>query len=83
MLLENQPGGGEQDSFSPTLKKIHPQGGLEVAQLLGDIWLGNAEAIGRTTETSGLCHGKEVAQVTNLKRVVDHFFVKLARNLLE
>jgi len=70
MLLENQSFRRKQNAFSPTLKERHPKTGFQITHLLGDTWLRNAQAIRRATKATGLGHGEEVAQVTDLYRVL-------------
>ncbi len=61
VLLEDEPGGGEENAFPATLEKGDAQRGLEITHLLGDVRLGDAEAIGGAAETPRLRDGEEIA----------------------
>jgi hypothetical protein len=72
VFVEDVPGGGEKNAFAAALEKIDPEGKLEVAHLLGNIGLGNAEAIGGAAEAAGFGDGDKVAEMPDLKGLVNH-----------
>src|SRR5207302_4564572 len=81
VLLKNQPARGQQDSFSTALEKRHAEFRFEIAHLLGDAGLRNSQAIRRAAETAGFRDSEEVAQMSNLKRVVHGWQRDAARKM--
>ena len=72
MLLEDETGGSEEDSFSFPLKKRHAQACLQIPHLLRNTGLRDAEPIRRATEAARFRDREEVAQMSNGERIVRH-----------
>jgi hypothetical protein len=72
MLFKNVTGVGEEDAFAAALEKVDPKGGLEIAHLLRDVGLRNPEPVGGAAEAARFRDREEIAQMPNLKRIVNH-----------
>ncbi|HEY1581805.1 MAG TPA: hypothetical protein VGF73_01760 [Chthoniobacterales bacterium] len=72
MFLENLAGGSEQDALAAALEEVDSQGSFEVAHLLGDVGLRDAEAVGGAAEAARLRDGEKVTKVPDLKGIMDH-----------
>jgi hypothetical protein len=72
VFLKNLTGRGEQDAFSAALKERDAQARFQIPHLLGYARLGNAEPVRSATETAGLGHGEEIAQMAEFQRIVRH-----------
>lgn len=72
VLFKDPANVGQQNAFATALEEIHPKRGFEVAHLLGDVRLRNPKSIGGAAKAAGLRNRKEVTEVANLKRIVDH-----------
>ncbi len=56
--------------FAAALEQRDAQARLQIAHLLGNARLGNAEPVRRAAETAGLGHGEEVAQMADFQRIM-------------
>ena len=65
VLLENQAGGSEQDSLSAPLEERDAQSRFQVAHLLGNAGLRNAEAVRGAAEAAGFRHCEKIAEMAN------------------
>src|SRR5437870_4774510 len=72
MLLENQAGGGKQNPFASTLEQGNTQSRFQIAHLLGHAWLRYSETIRCAAKAARPGNGQEVAEVTNLNRILNH-----------
>ena len=58
--------------FPAPLKEVDPEGRFEVAHLLRNVGLGETEAVRGAAEASRFRDREEVAEVPNLKGIVNH-----------
>src|SRR5581483_2567314 len=70
VFLENLSARRKQNAFSAALEKRDAQLRLEIAHLLRDARLRDAEPIRRAAETAGLGDSEEVAEVPDVERIV-------------
>ena len=79
MLPKDLTGRRKEDALSAPLEKIDSKSCLEIAHLLRDVGLGNAQPIRCPAKASGFRYFQKVAHVPDFEGIMHHVLGKLAQ----